>query len=160
MTDVPDGRTVSLSDLVGRPLERALARLGAPAVDRRIGPDRWLRYARPGVEIRLRARSVGSHPRAEGEAQEERVAYWSAGFDKGFPTLRAAAEAVGVWPACAPDESAPPRSSLLRRCFPDPGSGAVYSLTALARDGLIVQLAAFDEAPDWIPRGRTGRLGE
>jgi hypothetical protein len=69
----------------------------------------------------------------------------------GCSTLREAAEPLGLWPACAPDERVPVGSGLLCRPLADAATGATHSLTATVRDGRIVQIAVFDEPPEWNP---------
>ena len=132
----------SLDGLLGAPAQAVRERLGPPRVDRRLGRDRWLVVERPGVRIRIRTRA--------GEGGEERVASWSVAFSEGRHTLREAAEPLGLWPACAPDQNAASAGPLLRRPLPSPDGDAVHSLTARVRGGRIDRLAGFDEPPEWL----------
>lgn len=138
-----DRGPLSLSRLLGLPVAETLERLGRPRSDRRVGGDRWLVLERDGMTLRVRARPAGGG--------EERVASWTVTFPKGPRSLREAAEAVGLWPACAPDADARTAGPLLRRPLPHPETGALHSLTARVRAGRIVQMTAFDEPPDWLP---------
>ncbi len=142
-----------------------MERLGPPDLERRIGPDRWLVYHRGTLSVRVRCRTM----RGEGGAMDERdrvqrasspedpgerVASWTASFEDALPSLRAAAERVGLWPDCAPDEVPARDVPMLRRPLPDRETGAVHSLTAGVRDGRIFQLTAFDEPPEWLEAPR------
>ncbi|HKK08664.1 MAG TPA: hypothetical protein VKA44_07250 [Gemmatimonadota bacterium] len=130
-----------LAGLLGAASGSLLGRLGPPSADTRTGEERWLRFEGAGWSLRVRL---------SGSASGERVSSWTLGLEPGVRTLRAAAEPVGLWPACAPDAAAPEvREPLLRRPLPDPGGGADRSLTASVRGGRVVALTAFDEAPDW-----------
>ena len=135
--------------LLGRTALDVADRFGKPATDRRVGMDRWLIYERPGLRLRVRCSSERSGDDGQPRARSsERVASWTVSFHAGRDTFRDAAEALGLWPVCAPDER-PGSDGLLRRVLPDPVSGEEHSLTATVRNGSIVQISAFDEAPDW-----------
>lgn len=133
----------NLAGLLGRPGEELLDLLGPPDVERRIGDDVWMRFSAEQVTLRVRcdAGSGGDDPT---------VASWTATFAAGRPTLRAAAVALGLWPAAAPDCRPTPGTRLIRRRLDDPSGGATHSLTATVRKGAIVQMTAFDEPPDWL----------
>lgn len=159
------GVSLSLWGLLGGSVERVRERLGVPVTDRRSGEDRWLLFRSGDLSVRLRCRrdvwfgaDAGPEPDpgggADGGAAADpvwRVASWTVSFLDGAPSLRAAAERVGLWPACAPDEAAPFRGPLLRRPLPGPAGDAVHSLTATVRDGRVVGITAFDEPPEWLP---------
>lgn len=150
-----------LRGLLTRPAGEVRGRLGPPDLERRVGPDRWLVYRRGTLSVRVRCRTMRGEDgtmeerdraqRAGAPAEpEERVASWTASFAQSLPSLRAAAERVGLWPEIAPDETPAGDVPMLRRPLPDPESGAVHSLTAGVRDGRIFQLTAFDEPPEWL----------
>lgn len=120
-------------------------RLGAPTTRRALGADLWLVFREPGRVLRARL----SNP--AGIAVAPRLASWSATFADGFPTLREIAAATCLWPGAEPDVRASRvEDPLVRRALPDPASPAVHSLTASARAGRFVQIAVFDEPPDWL----------
>lgn len=142
--------SLSLHGLLGRSSLYVTDRFGTPATDRRVGADRWLVYERPDLRLRVRCSSAESGDTGEPRApSSERVASWTVSFHTGLDTLREAAEALGLWPVCSPDER-PGSDRLLRRVLPDPVTGEEHSLTATVRDGSIVQLSAFDEPPEWL----------
>lgn len=79
------------------------------------------------------------------------MASWTASLGTPAATLRAAAEPLGLWPACAPDASADTvREPLVRRAVRDPVAGATRSLTASVRAGRVTTLTLFDEPPEWL----------
>jgi hypothetical protein len=119
-----------------------LAELGEPEARQVTGGEEWLVYRAAGCTLRVRC--------AVPEGEVPRVASWSVSFEEGPATLREAAEPLGLWPACAPDEEAV-RSDLplIRRAVGSPG-GTLRSCTAGTRDGRIRWLALFDEEPDWL----------
>jgi hypothetical protein len=120
------------------------SRLGSPSLRRRVGSDTWLIFSTNNIDLRVRC-----EPAADGRTSQ--VASWTASFQPGYDTLGEAARAVGLWPAAAPDLPADQLGEpLVRRPLPCPVRGAVYSLTALARDGRFTQLSVFDEEPDWL----------
>ncbi len=115
---------------------------GTASSRREIGGDAWLIFRSSDLTLRVRCRNSGDG---------SRCASWTASFDEGFDTLASAAAAVGLWPACEPDEVAGEvRTPLIRRAIPCPERSAVFSLTATVRDGLFTQIAVFDETPDWL----------
>ncbi|MCL7927192.1 MAG: hypothetical protein M8841_05325 [marine benthic group bacterium] len=120
------------------------SRLGQPVTRRRVGSDTWLIFSSHGLDVRVRC-----EPDDDGRAN--RVASWTASFQPGYDTLAQAARAVGLWPVAAPDLPADQvLEPLVRRPLPCPVRGAVYSLTALVREGCFTQLSVFDEQPDWL----------
>lgn len=149
-----------LAGLVGLPAREAVARLGPPETDRRVGSDRWLVFRSGDTRLRVRCRREA----APGE-ERDRVASWTASFGGGRETLRGAAEPLGLWPAAAPD-ARPGEGPLLRRCLRSP-SGVVRSLTAEGRGGRIERLTVWEELPEWsegegertapVPRARPDR---
>lgn len=126
----------------GSPAEVA-DRLGPPTMERRVGGDVWLRFEGEGVSLRVRCA-------AEADGGEPTVASWTATFESGRAHLRAAAEALGLWPDVAPDCEARGRGALIRRPLEDPAEGRRHSMTATVRRGAIVQVTVFDEPPDWL----------
>lgn len=129
--------------LIGAREPILLERLGAPTTRRCLGTELWLVYEEPGRILRARLSS-------EGDRAGRQLASWTVGFADGFATLGEIAGAVGLWPMVSPDILASRVDSpLVRRALPDPESPAVHSLTASVRAGRFVQIAAFDEAPDW-----------
>jgi hypothetical protein len=120
------------------------SRLGKPSTRRRIGNDIWLIFSSSGLDLRVRCETAD-----DGESRW--VASWTASFQPGYDTLAEAALAVGLWPLAAPDVPADHAvEPLVRRPVPCPARGAVYSLTALVREGRFTQLSVFDEEPDWL----------
>jgi hypothetical protein len=119
-----------------------LAELGEPAARQVTGVEEWLVFRASGCTLRLRC--VAS------DGEVPRVASWSVSYQEGPATLREAAEPLGLWPACAPDEVAV-RSELplIRRAIRAPGAPP-RSCTAAIRGGRIRRLALFDEEPDWL----------
>lgn len=114
--------------------------LGEPTARRTVGEDTWLVFQ--SAEVALRVRCVGAGP--------ARVASWTATFTIGYARLREAAEALGLWPAAAPDEEAASAGApLIRRSLPCPDSDQVHSLTATVRGDRFTALSAFDEPPEW-----------
>lgn len=69
-------------------------------------------------------------------------------YAAGVATLRDATEPLGLWPECAPDEPAGDER-LLRRPLRAARGAERLSMTATVRDGLFVQVTAFDEPPEW-----------
>ena len=116
-----------------------IKRLGLPVADRIIGQDRWLNYepALGRLRVRLSAATGG-------------VASWTLELAVGAHSLQQAADAVGLWPAAAPDEVADSLTVPLVRRPLRPSSGKTYSLTASIRSGLFTSLCVFDEEPDWF----------
>ena len=109
---------------------------------REIGEDVWLIFQSSDLTLRVRCRDSGDG---------SRCASWTASFDEGFDTLAGAAAAVGLWPACEPDEVAcETLTPLVRRSLPCPERSLVFSLTGTIRSGLFTQIAVFDESPDWL----------
>lgn len=134
---------LDLDGLLGVREEAVRDRLGEPAVDRRIGPERWLVYERADLTLQLRL---------EGGvvAAPSLVRSWTVTFATARDSLEDACDAVGVTPAAGDSLDAfPAAPGMLRRPLPDAATGRVYSLTARARAGRIRSLTAFDEPPDW-----------
>ncbi len=106
------------------------------------GVEEWLVFRASGCTLRLRC--VAS----DGEVL--RVVSWSVSYKEGPATLREAAEPLGLWPACAPDEvAARSELPLIRRAVRLPGAPP-RSCTAAILGGRIRRLALFDEEPDWL----------
>ena len=149
---------LTLSGLLRRPISVLWERFGAPDIDRRVGRERWLIY-RSG-EVSLRIRCTEPDPLGPTAGDEPRVASWTARFVTGHPSLRDAAVALDLWPVCAPDEIPGPEDRILRRPLRDSAMKAMYSLTATIRDGRVVQMTAFDEAPEWLDASSGTERGE
>lgn len=127
--------------LIGLSEAEVSSRLGQPEARRAVGDDLWLVFSRPDLQLRVRCRADATN--------NPRVASWTATFDQARPTLASAAEAVGAWPAVAPDEAAGDVAApLIRRPLSTSG-GMTHSFTATVRAGGIIQVSVFDEAPDW-----------
>ncbi len=143
MADVPErrGNTPGCQGLIGLTGKELSRRLGEPVARRTVGEDTWLVFR--SADLSLRVRCAGARP--------ARVAAWTATFTTGYPHLRDAARALGLWPAAAPDQAAASSGApLIRRALPCPDSGRVHSLTATIRGDLFTALSAFDESPDWL----------
>lgn len=132
-----------LSGLIGRSAAEVADLLGPPTMERRVGGDVWLRFAGEGVSLRVRCE-------AEAAGGAPTVASWTATFESGRPSLRAAAGALGLWPDVAPDCEAREQGPLIRRPLENPVDGRRCSMTATVRRGTIVQVTVFDEPPDWL----------
>lgn len=130
------GAFPDLRDLIGASAAVAIERLGHPTADRRVGPDRWLRFEGRGWSLRARAR-----PRRPGG--DARVRSWTVACERGFDTLADALRALGLADAA---RSAAPGE--LRLPLSDRGGGP-HSLTAAERAGRIHAVSAFDEPPEW-----------
>ena len=130
------GAFPDLRDLVGTSAAAAIERLGRPTADRRVGPDRWLRFEGRGWSLRARAR-----PRRPGG--DARVRSWTVACESGFDTLADALRALGL-----ADAASPPVPGELRLPLRD-RDGRLHSLTAAERAGRIHAVSAFDEPPDW-----------
>lgn len=128
---------------MGRSPAEVADRLGSPAMERRVGGDVWLRFTGEGVSLRVRCQT-------EAGGGAPTVASWTATFESGRASLRAAAEALGLWPDVAPDCEARGREPLIRRPLEDPAGERRHSMTATVRRGAIVQVTVFDEEPDWL----------
>ena len=136
----PFGNAVGCEGLIGLTGEELSRRLGEPVTRRTVGEDTWLVFQ--SANLSLRVRCAGAQP--------ARVASWTATFAIGHARLRDAAQALGLWPAAAPDlEAASSGAPLIRRSLPCPDSGRVHSLTATVRGDLFTALSVFDEPPDW-----------
>ena len=132
------GALLDLRDLLGAFADTARARFGPPAVDRRVGRDRWLRFEGAGWSLRVRAR-----PRRTEEGA--RIRSWTVACERGFDTLGDALRAFSL------DRAAPtPEGAELRLPLRDT-AGRVHSLTASRRGGRIHAVSAFDEPPEWLP---------
>lgn len=143
MTDVRERlkNAPGCQGLIGLTDEELSRRLGEPVARRTVGNDTWLVFRSSGLSLRVRC--AGARP--------ARVASWTATFKTGHPHLRGAAQALGLWPAAAPDqEAASSGAPLIRRAMPCPNSGRVHSLTATICGGVFTALSAFDESPDWL----------
>lgn len=142
---------MTLAGVLGAGPEELEERLGAPDADRTVGGDRWLVYRRPEATVRVRcvvADAGASTGHASGERQ--RVASWTLSWAEPRPSLRAAVEPLGLWPACEPDvDAGDVEGPLVRRRLPSPSGGAVHSLTAGLEGGGFARVAAFDEPPEW-----------
>lgn len=154
------GSPPSLAGLVGAPAAGLRERLGEPAAERPARPGRWLVWEGEGWHLRVRTgggvaadgdpdMGAGGGATDEGEATEDRVTSWSLAWTEGRPTLRAAVEPLGLWPAAAPEVAAGELDApLARRGLAGTGGGE-RSLTATVRGGAFVRVAVFDEAPEW-----------
>lgn len=154
------GSPPSLAGLVGAPAAGLRGRLGEPAADRPARPGRWLVWEGEGWRLRVRTgggvaedgdpgAGAGVGAADGGEATEDLVTSWSLAWTEGRPTLRAAVEPLGLWPAAAPDAAAGELNApLARRGLEGPG-GEERSLTATVRGGAFVRVAVFDETPEW-----------
>lgn len=119
-----------------------LAELGEPEARQVTGVEEWLVFRASGCTLRLRC--------VADDGEVLRVASWSVSYEAGPATLREAADPLGLWPACAPDEvAARSELPLIRRAVRVPGAPP-RSCTAAIRGGRIRQLALFDEEPDWL----------
>ena len=115
--------------------------LGAPSSRRDIGTDVWLVFATSDFTLRARCSESGD---------ANRCVSWTAVFPDGLRLLSEAAGLVGLWPLVQPDENADEvEAPLIRRRLSMPGRAMVHSFTAAIRNGRIVSVSAFDEAPDW-----------
>jgi hypothetical protein len=143
MADVRErkGDSPGCGGLIGLTEEELSRRLGEPVARRALGKDTWLVFR--SADLSLRVRCAGAQP--------ARAASWTATFTTGHTHLRDAAQALGLWPAAAPDhEAASSGAPLIRRALPCPDSGRVHSLTATIRGDVFTALSAFDESPDWL----------
>lgn len=139
---------LDLDGLLGAREEAVRDRLGEPAVDRRVGHERWLVYERADLTIRLRLESVA--------AVRALVRSWTVTFAPARDSLEDACDAVGVTPAAGDSlDALPSAAGMIRRPLPDAATGGVHSLTARARAGRVRSLTAFDEPPDWRPGTET-----
>lgn len=119
-----------------------LAELGEPEARQVTGVEEWLVFRASGCTLRLRC--------VADDGEVLRVASWSVSYEAGPATLREAADPLGLWPACAPDEvAARSELPLIRRAIRVPGAPPC-SCTAAIRGGRIRRLALFDEEPDWL----------
>ncbi|MFB6240479.1 MAG: hypothetical protein ABEJ46_02770, partial [Gemmatimonadota bacterium] len=135
---------VELAGVLRAPVERLREAVGGePAADRRSRGERWLVFETDGVSLRVRCES----PDDGRGGGPERVASWTATFRDPPGTLRAAAEALGMWPELAPDRDAAEAGPMIRRPLPAGDGETVHSVTAAVRDGGILQMTAFDEPP-------------
>ena len=131
-----------LGRAIGRPVSEIESSLGEPAARRTVGRDQWLIFQAPGRRLRIRCDASGGLPS---------VSSWSVTLESGARTLRAAAEPLGLWPACAPDEpAAESGGGLIRREIGGPRDTDSLTLTATVRAGRIRKIDLFDEEPDWL----------
>lgn len=146
-----EGSGLRLDALIGRSVERLRARLGTETTAREAGGGRWLVYERPDAQLRVRL--VPVDPASGVAPGRHRVASWTVTFHRPPGSTEELARRLGIPPVpLAPVE---PDAPLLRAPLPDPGTGALHSLTVLRRGGRYVQATAFDEPPDWIDEGGT-----
>lgn len=129
-----------LGRAIGAPAHALVSALGEPVARRLSGDDLWLVFEGPGCRLRVRC---------DAAPEGADVASWTLSFDAGPPTLREAAEPLGLWPQAAPDiaagesEDAP----ILRAVGV---AGRVHSLTASIKNGRIHRITLFDEPPEWL----------
>ena len=132
------------SELVGLTEAELSDRLGSPQARTESAGEIWLIHDTSPGRLRLRL------SRADPES-EARVASWTLNLPEGRDTLRHATEALGLWPAAAPDVAAADVGlPLARRPLPTPGGERLHSLTASIRQGRFTRISVFDEAPDWL----------
>ena len=137
-------RGVDCSELVGLSESELSDRFGAPKSRAGTAGALWLVHETDQGQVRLRL----SRTDPESEA---RVASWTLNLRRGRDTLRQATEALGLWPAAAPDVAASDLDlPLARRPLPAPGGERMHSLTASIRQGRFTRVSVFDEAPDWL----------
>ena len=87
--------------------------------------------------------------RCDAARERAEVASWTLSFDAGPPSLREAAEPLGLWPQAAPDIAAElsEGSPILRTVAAE---GRMHSLTVSVEDGRIHKVTLFDEPPEWL----------
>lgn len=137
-------RGLDCSDLVGLSESELSDRFGSPQSRRGTAGELWLIHeTRQGrLRLRLSRPDPGSEPR---------VASWTLNLRRSHETLREAAEALGLWPAAAPDVAASDLDlPLARRPLRTPDGERVHSLTASIQRGRFTRVSVFDEAPDWL----------
>lgn len=138
------GPETDWSDLVGLPEEELSGRLGSAESRTMTGGELWLIHQTPHGRLRLRCSRAGPDGLL-------RVASWTLELRTGHETLRGATEALGLWPAAAPDVAAAALDvPLARRPLSAPGGEGLHSLTATVRGGRFTRISVFDEAPDWL----------
>ncbi|MFW6084793.1 MAG: hypothetical protein ACODAA_06225 [Gemmatimonadota bacterium] len=138
------GPETDWSDLTGRSEEELSERLGSAVSRTMAAGELWLIHRTPHGRLRLRC----SRP---SPGAGWRVASWTLELRTGHETLRGATEAIGLWPAAAPDAVASALDvPLARRPLRSDRDGVVHSLTATIRDGRFTRISVFDEAPDWL----------
>lgn len=137
-------RPLALGDLIGRPLNAVRSRLGPATVEKRLAEERWLVYDLPDARLRIRL----GRDRRPG-ADSERVASWTMTFRRDGPRPGEVTKLLGLRVEDG-FEPLPSDRGLLRCPITDPVSGDLHSLTARVRGGRLVELTAFDEAPDWL----------
>lgn len=127
--------------LIGLTESELQSLLGTPLSRREMDAEVWLVFAGDDLTLRVRCDRSGD---------PARCASWTAVFPGGFRMLSEAATVVGLWPQVHPDEDASGLAEpLIRRRLDPAGRDAVHSFTATVRNGRIVSVSAFDEAPDW-----------
>jgi hypothetical protein len=130
------GTAPRVRDLLGQSVDAAFERYGRPAMDRRVGEDRWLRFEARNWTLRLRARPA----RSGGPAL---IRSWTAAFARGFDTVPEVLRALGL---PSPEPSA--GKDDIRRPLRD-RAGRLHSMTLSVRRGRIRAATGFDEPPDW-----------
>lgn len=129
-----------LGRAIGLPADAVISALGEPVARRLTGEHLWLVFEAPGRRLRVRC---------DAAREGTEVASWTLSFDAGPPSLREAAEPLGLWPQASPDIAAElsEGSPILRAVA---GEGRMHSLTVSVEDGRIHRVTLFDEPPEWL----------
>lgn len=129
-----------LGRAIGAPAKALVSALGEPVARRQSGDDLWLIFEAPGCRLRVRC---------DAAREGAEVASWTLSFEAGPPTLREAAEPLGLWPQVAPDVAAEESEGVqvLRAVG---AAGRLHSLTARIGNGCIQKVTLFDEPPEWL----------
>lgn len=129
-----------LGRAIGLPADAVVSALGEPVARRLTGEDLWLVFEAPGRRLRVRC---------DAAREGAEVASWTLSFDAGPPSLREAAEPLGLWPQASPDIAAElsEGSPILRAVAAE---GRMRSLTVSVEDGRIHRVTLFDEPPEWL----------
>ncbi len=131
-----------LGRAIGLPADAVVSALGEPVARRLTGEDLWLVFEAPGRRLRVRC---------DAAREGADVASWTLSFDPGPPSLREAAEPLGLWPQAAPDIAAElSGGSPILRAVAGAAEGRVHSLTVSVEDGRIHKVTLFDEPPEWL----------
>ncbi len=129
-----------LGRAIGLPADAVISALGEPVARRLTGEDLWLVFEAPGRRLRVRC---------DAAREGAEVASWTLSFDAGPPSLREAAEPLGLWPQASPDVHAElSEGSPIHRAVA--GEGRTHSLTVSVEDGRIHKVTLFDEPPEWL----------